>query len=225
MNAPTRPTTRRLTVPAPLLVDVVAPVALYYLLSWAGLTDVWALSVAGLIPGASVLLHLARRRRVDRMGLMVLTMFALGVALTVWTGDARLVLAKPALFVAVAGVFCLSTLRGRPMLHAVAEPMATHGDPALTRAWHDAWATSVPFQRALRASTAAFGAALLIDAAGRVAVTYTLDLHRAVALANLPGLLALGGAIVFHLRHVKPVFHRYLDTRSANAAPERPLPR
>ena len=120
----------RLRALLPILLDLVIPTAGYFLLHWAGLSDVWALTVAGSATAVNAAVTTVRRGRLDALGLLVVAEIAVSVALAASTGDPRLVLARPAVYLAVAGVVNLiSCVAGRPLSYTGAAPMATKGDP------------------------------------------------------------------------------------------------
>src|SRR4030095_6542208 len=86
----------------PTLLDLVIPTAGYFLLHWAGLSDVWALTIAGAVTALHAAVITIRRGRLDALGLLIVAEIAVSVALTVITQDPRLVLARPAVYLAVA---------------------------------------------------------------------------------------------------------------------------
>jgi hypothetical protein len=59
-RAPPAATTRWRTL-LPTLLDLVIPTAGYFLLHWAGLPDIWALTIAGSATGVNALVHTIRR--------------------------------------------------------------------------------------------------------------------------------------------------------------------
>ena len=175
-----------------LVVDVLAPVAVYYLLHALGVGDVPALTVGGLIGGAGVVVQAVRNRRLDRLGLLVLGMFALTLALVAVTGDPRFVLAKPAVFTAAAGLYCLVTLFGeRPLAYDTARPFAVGESPAAERRWERMWGTDPGMRSALRATTVYWAVGLLFEAVGRVLLTYSLPVPTAIWAVQLPGLVLI----------------------------------
>src|SRR4029453_2210074 len=105
---PTRPApspaTSRWRALLPTLLDLVIPTAGYFLLHWAGLPDIWALTIAGSATALNAAVTTIRRRRLDALGLLIVAEIAVSVALTVITNDPRLILARPAAYLAVAGV-------------------------------------------------------------------------------------------------------------------------
>jgi hypothetical protein len=142
----------------PTLLDLVIPTAGYFLLHRAGLPDVWALTIAGSATGVNALVHTIRRGRLDVLGLLVVAEIAVSVVLVVVTADPRLILVRPAVYLAVAGLVNLvSCFAGRPLSYTASTPMATKGDPERAIAYERAWHHSPELRRIHRQLTAAIG--------------------------------------------------------------------
>jgi hypothetical protein len=122
--------TSRLRDLLPTLLDLVIPTAGYFLLHWAGLPDVWALTIAGSATGVNALVNTIRRGRLDALGLLVVAEVGVSVVLLAVTADPRLILVRPAVYLAVAGVVNLvSCFAGRPLSYTASTSTATKGDP------------------------------------------------------------------------------------------------
>ncbi len=197
----------KLKIVAPLFIDVLAPVIVYYILHAFGVHDAVALGISALLPGVSTGSKFFKNRKLDQLGLFMTVILLLGVILVFVTGNPRLILIKPALFVGLAGIFCyISVFSKKPFMMTIAKPMATEGDAHLEALWEKSWLESREFQKVITVSTLVFGTALLIDAIGRIIIVYSVPVGESVALANAPGIVAIVAAIVFHLKTVKPVF-------------------
>src|SRR5450755_310145 len=72
--------------------DVIGPIVVYYVLLSAGLPTVAALILSGVIPAAGIALGVARYRRLDAIGILVLIGIVVGSALGAVSGSAHLVL-------------------------------------------------------------------------------------------------------------------------------------
>jgi hypothetical protein len=150
--------TSRLRALLPTLLDLVIPTAGYFLLHWAGLSDVWALTIAGSATGVNALVHTIRRGRLDVLGLLVVAEIGVSVVLVVVTADPRLILARSAVYLAVAGLVNLvSCFAGRPLSYTASTPMATKGDPERAVAYERAWHHSPELRRIHRQLTAGIG--------------------------------------------------------------------
>lgn len=134
-----------------VLLDVVAPPALYYLLRLAGVS-IWTALVAGVaLPllrlGASVLF----RRHVPRASIFTLTLILIGTLTGLVTADARLLMARESYITAVVGGwFLLSLLRSRPLIFTTTVDFMPE---QAARDWHRSWMTSAVFRRAMRGMT------------------------------------------------------------------------
>ncbi|PRP83584.1 hypothetical protein PROFUN_09133 [Planoprotostelium fungivorum] len=92
-----------------LVMDVVIPVALYFILK-AYLQPVWALLIAGAPALLTVILKGIIKRQVDFIGLLVFIAFGISAAIAVVTGDPRILIFEKSIVTAVMGVIFLLTL-------------------------------------------------------------------------------------------------------------------
>jgi intracellular septation protein A len=207
--------TSRLRTLLPTLLDLVIPTAGYFLLHWAGLSDVWALTIAGAATAVNALVTTIRRGRLDALGLLVVAEIAVSVALAAITQDPRLILARPAVYLAVAGVVNLvSGVAGRPLSYTAATPMATKGDPERAVAYERAWHHSPELRAIHRQLTAGIGLALLVYAVLRVLIVYSFSTGTAVLGQEVPGLLLIALVVVLIRRRV-PRLRRIVDAEQA----------
>jgi hypothetical protein len=212
-------TSRRRTL-LPTLLDLVIPTAGYFVLHWAGLSDVWALTIAGSATALNALLTTVRRGRLDALGLLVVAEIAVSVALVASTGDPRLILARPAVYLAVAGVVNLvSCFAGRPLSYTAATPMATKGDPQRAVAYERAWHHSPELRTIHRQLTAGIGLAMVAYAVLRVLVVYSFSTATALLAQEIPGLLLVALVVVLIRRRV-PRLRRIVDAEQTALAAE-----
>lgn len=147
----------------------------------AGRGDVMSMVAGSTAAGMVVVGDLLRTRirgrvahRIDGFAALVLIEVAAGVVLTAISGDARWVLARTSLYVAIAGIVILwSTWSDRPMMRVALKPVAAKGDPARAEAFERAWRNSRRFRTLYRAMTASLGGVLLVDAMLRVVIIYS----------------------------------------------------
>lgn len=217
MNVPTqqdKPGGGRLRAFLPMLLDVIVPVAVYFVLRGAGLSFFWALTVAGISTGLYAMFNTIRRRKLDFVGVLVILEIALGLGLLVLTNDPRVVAIKPSFYTALAGLYLgFTCFVGRPIVYLAATPIATQGDPVRSRAYELAWQRSRDFRFRQRMMTAVFGIALILEAAARVAVVYHYSpekLDESFVLSQLPGIVGL--VIVLALFRLQvPALRRVVD--------------
>jgi hypothetical protein len=173
------------------------------LLAAAGAPEWLAATVGGVIAVVPVVESLLRGSGVDGVGLLVLAEIAASIVITMISEDPRFLLARPAVYTAIAGGYALVTSRiGRPLMLDASKPMAAAGDPVRAQAFENAWATNPRFRTIERAMTAALGVVLLAEAALRIVVVYASaapDLSAASLLAQLPAI----GLLVAYLLAVR----------------------
>lgn len=174
------------------VVDVVAPMALFFVLNRLGVPPIWSLLLGSAIVLLSMTVNTVRQRRVDRVGILVLVEIAVSIVLLFVWRDPRFLLAKLSLYTAIAGVYLIATsFRGRPLTYDGAFQIGTKGDPVRGAAFARCWERSSQFRRTLRIASFGWGLACLVDAVLRVVVVYRFPLDRAAWLSNLPHLTAI----------------------------------
>jgi hypothetical protein len=205
----------------PLASELVIPVVGYFVLHAIGLSDVWALTGAGLLTGAHAFWATIRRGRIDGIGVLIVCELALTVVLLVVSDDPRWVLLKPSFYTAAAAIYLyVSCFVGRPVVYEAATPLATDGDPQRLEAYHAAWENSAPFRSRERAITAVFGTALLIEAVLRGVVVFSLPVDRvgeSVLAGSAPGAVLIIAALVYTKMQV-PMLQRVVDAEQARLA-------
>ncbi|MFD4791558.1 VC0807 family protein [Streptomyces sp. NPDC058459] len=164
-----------------VLENVGVPVGSYLLLTLLGWQPVWALVGAS---GVSVLIlggQYLRRHQLTALGVLVLVRFALGVAVAVITGDARLELAKDFVITSAIGGFAvLSLLLRRPLIARIRRDLS--GDPGQ---FDLRWARDRGFRQVHRRLTLVWAAGLVTEGAVAVLLIYTLPLTAAVVVTNI----------------------------------------
>lgn len=176
------PTTRRRPAAATartLLVELAAPLLLYYGLHAWGVSDVVAL-VAGAVPAAAgTVVSAVRGRRIEPVSAAMFAMMVLGLLATVISGNPRQLLARGAWLSAPAGIWTLGTLlRGLPMCSITTRAIL----PGRAAVMDRLWATEPSFRQAWRSITAVWGSVLLADSGVRVWMAYTLPVPSVPAL-------------------------------------------
>lgn len=176
-----------------LVLDVGAPIGLYYGLRAAGLSNLVALGAGAIVPAVGVVIQLVTRRRLDGVGGVVVVSVLATIMLSLITDSPRFLLARDGFITALWGLWFLATLRARwgplsrrPAAFALARPLMEGRRPFGTASWDEVWAREPAFQKIWRVSTIIWGAGLLADAVLRVLMSYTLP------VGVVPG---LGGAL------------------------------
>ncbi|MEU7895848.1 VC0807 family protein [Nonomuraea sp. NPDC049152] len=174
------PRSRGLLVAA---VDIAVPIGLYYLLRASGVSDHGALLVSSLVPGLSIVLALVRRRRPDGLSLFMTAMILGSAAVSLLVHDDRLLLAKDGWFTAVAGLWFLATTRGdRPLAFTLSRFLLEGRIGPNRESWDVLWERLPAFRRIWRVVTVIYGTGLLLDAAVRIVMAYTLPVDVVLGL-------------------------------------------
>jgi len=164
----------------PVLVDVGGPLLVFGALRLAGVATVPALIGAGSVSVLTIVVTVARERRVSAQTVLVALLVAAGVGLSVVTHDPRLLLVKASVVFALAGAAMLASCRaGRPMFYGYLEPLAAARHPDGAAGFAAAWGSDPRFRFLLRRITAVWGATWLVESVLRVVVVYAFPVERA----------------------------------------------
>jgi hypothetical protein len=178
----------------PLVVDVVVPMASYYVLSKGfGMSTLAALGWSSVLPALRTVWGVLRERRLNVLAGVILAVNMVGLLLSTVTGDPRLMLAKDSGISSVVGISMLaSVVAGKPLLTSALKPFVTKGDAGRTAAWERLSAGPGRFVRAERVFTAVWGLALVTECVVRIVGAYTLPVDTMVWLGNV----IMAGAVV-----------------------------
>ncbi|WP_435205167.1 VC0807 family protein [Micromonospora sp. bgisy143] len=180
-----------------IVVDVVLPLLVYYALRALGAGVLAATLAAGAVPAANAALVAARSRRIDVAGLVVVSLFLAGGALSVVTGDARLLYVKDGWLTGLLGAWVLLSLTmKRPfMLHLGTVIATAKVGAAGAAAWQQRWTDDPVFRRRLRLVSVVVGVVLMLDALVRVAIAMVVDLDVVATLTNVQYVVMLAGLL------------------------------
>ena len=165
-----------------LVVNLVAPLALFYGLRAAGMDQWLALMLGAIPPTAHAVYGVVVRRRIDALALFTLSILGLSVASSFITGSPRLLLAKDGWMTAAAGTWILATLWRTPFLQQFLLSL-TSGDTH--ERFMVSWRDSPAYRHALRMATVMWGAGLLADAVVRVMLAYGLPVDQVPLISTL----------------------------------------
>lgn len=167
-----------------VIFDVAAPLAAYSLLRSAGITAVTALLLSAVFPALGVAIGVARNRRLDVVGALVLAGIAVGTVLGLVSHSARLLLAEGSVPTAVFGVACLGSLRARrPLMFSFALEF-TGPDTAKGREMTRLWQFD-GYRRVFWIITAVWGVGFLLEAALRVVIVFNTSTGTALASSKV----------------------------------------
>lgn len=178
--------------------NVAAPLAVFYGLRGAGVGLWWAVAASAVPPLGEAALTIARERRVGFLGALVISMVALGAALSAVTGSPRFMFAKDGWMTGIVGLVFLLSLRGRPVIHRILASV-TKGE---RRAQLDRnWEVSPAFRRLMQVLTAVWGVGLVLDSGVRVALAYTLPVDSVMLWTTVQYVVLFVGLEVFSRRY------------------------
>jgi hypothetical protein len=162
------------------VLDVGAPVAVFYLLHALGVADVPALLASAVPPLLNAGVTAVRERRVEPIAVAVLVATLLSALLAlVGSGGPRELLARGAWLSAPFGLWTLATLWARrPVTFTVTRSLLAGRAEVLDRLW----ARDARFRRAWRAITVVWGVVALADSAARIVMAATLPVAVVPAL-------------------------------------------
>jgi hypothetical protein len=184
-----------------VVVDVVLPLATYFLLRSTGMGSFWAYLISGVWPLLKLLVGVARTRRIDSFSILILIFIVLGAVTALVTGNVRTLLVRDSITTGGFGLACLlSLLFARPLLFYVGRTFATDGSPAGYAWWNGLWQYPT-FRRSQRVITAMWGIAYVAESVLRIVLAYTIDdLDVVILIMNIVPFVVLAGLIFATIR-------------------------
>jgi intracellular septation protein A len=176
-----------------LIFDVAMPIIAFNVLTRYGVSTLWALVAGGLFPASNNVRVWAKSRRLEPLGIIVLTFLAIGTAAALISGSVFFALIKESILTATFGFICLgSLLAERPLMFYINRQFVAGDDPVRVEWWNGLW--QYPnFRAAQRLVTAVWGITYLVEALLRVGFALVLSPARVVALSPV---MAFGVMIV-----------------------------
>jgi hypothetical protein len=140
---------------------------------------------AALFPVLGNLLSIARSRRLDVIGVVMLLGFGVTLATAFLSGDQRLILVSRSLLTGVMGLAgVLSVALPRPLMFYFARLFGAGTDPQAIQRFDRYWGLR-SVRTTARITTAVWGLALLGEFAFRVAIVYTLPVAQVLVLSPI----------------------------------------
>ncbi len=188
--------------------EVIVPMALFYGLRAAGVSQWWALMAGVLVAAPYVLWTIARNRKVDLVALVTLSVLVLSVVLGLLSDDPRTLAIREGWTAALGGVFgawmLVTVFIGRPAQLTLGRTIAEVKRGAEgANAWAARWDTDARFRRGMRINTAAWGGVLLISAIAHVVLVYTLPIDLISLVTNVQWFAMLAVLLVWHVWYLK----------------------
>ncbi|WP_433432805.1 VC0807 family protein [Nonomuraea sp. CA-141351] len=189
-----------------LIPDVLLPIAVYYLCRRLGVEDELALLLGAAAALIRVLLVAIVSRRFNGLATLVCAGFAIGVLLTLLTGDPRFLLAKESVLSGLLGLLLLgSCLTGKPLMYTLMRRL-TADDPAKLAEWEQRWQSAPQFRQVFRTLTLVWGFGLLAESIIRIPLVYSLPLDVMAGLSTVLQLasfaLLIGWSLLYRQRRM-----------------------
>jgi hypothetical protein len=172
---------------ARLALGIGGPIGLFYVLRGLGVSDLAALAAGTVLPALGAGYTLIVKHRADTVSVFMLATMALALLTSVIIHSPRLLLAKDGIMTGFWGLWFLFSARGqRPAALIFARPLMEHMKLFASRSWDLLWDAEPRFRRIWRVTSVMWGVALLVDAAVRAVISYTLPVD---AVPGIGGLL------------------------------------
>jgi uncharacterized membrane protein len=185
-----------------LVFDVVGPLVTYYGLKGAGLSNVSALVLSGVLPAVRGIVEVIVHHKLDAVGLLVLIGIAVGSTVGLVTHSARLVLLEGIVPTAVFGLVCLGSLATtRPMMFRFALTFMGP-DTKKGREFADMWRYE-GFRHVFRVVTVVWGAAYIFEAGLKGFIVESTSISTAKAVTQVLPYALLGLLIVWNISYGK----------------------
>ena len=189
-----------------ILINGVAPYFIYFVLHHQfQVAELPALLATSIPPLLDALVGIVRWRRIDFLAGFVLFTIGLAVGLVALGGDPRLYLIRESFITAGIGLaFILSNPLPRPLGFFFARYFMAGNDQARLAWVNDRWQRSAGFRHAIRFSNVVWGLGLLLEAAVRTYLVFTLSIEQFLIASPIVfyGFYAvlLGWSVVFGRR-------------------------
>ncbi|HEY4126311.1 MAG TPA: VC0807 family protein [Rhizomicrobium sp.] len=171
-----------------IVADVIAPIAIFKLLTWYGVSPLWAIAGSGVAPLLNNLRVWIQSRRLEPLGFLVMAAIAIGTAASFVSGNPFYALTKDSILTGIFGVvFLCSILTRHPLVFFIARQFAIGEDPSRSDAWNALWGYA-EYRAAIRWATFFWALAFIIEALTRVVLALTLKPDTVVTIASFMGL-------------------------------------
>lgn len=188
--------------------EVVVPMALFYGLRAAGVSQWWALMAGVLVVAPYVVWTIVRNRRVDLAALVTVSVLVLSVVLGLLSDDPRTLAIREGWTAAVGGLvgvwMLVTVVIGRPAQLTLGRTLAEIKRGAEgAAAWAARWDTDARFRRGLRINTAGWGAVLLAHSVVHIVLVYTLPIDLISLVTTVVWLGSLACLIAWHVWYMR----------------------
>jgi hypothetical protein len=167
-----------------LVFDLALPVVTYFVLTGFGVAKLLALCAGGLFPALNIARTWIGSRRIQPLGVIVITFIAIGTAAALVSGSVFVALVKDFLLAGTFGLLCLGSLfaRPRPLMFYLLRQFIAGEDVARLEWWETQWQRA-PFRAAMRRVTTIWGIGYVLQAAIGVTCAWWLQPAQVVIIS------------------------------------------
>ena len=166
-----------------LLFDMGAPIALFYVLTAAGLSNFTSLLLSAVLPGLSTVYQVLRARHLDALAVFMMAITVITALASLISGSPRFLLARDGWVTGISGIWLLATARANPpVVYMFARPLLEGRVGPNADSWDVLWDRLPAFRRIWRVASVIWGIATIFDAAVRFTMAYTLPVKAVPAL-------------------------------------------
>ncbi|GAA3584092.1 hypothetical protein GCM10022222_81000 [Amycolatopsis ultiminotia] len=188
--------------------EVVVPMVLFYGLRAAGVNQWWAMMAGVLVVAPYVVWTVVRRRRIDLIAMVTVSVLALSVVLGLLSDDPRTLAIREGWTAALGGLFgawmLVTVWAGRPAQLILGRTIAELKRGAEgAAAWASRWDNDSRFRRGMRINTAAWGGVLLAGAAVHIVLVYVLPIDLISLVTNVVWFGSLACLIAWHVWYLR----------------------
>jgi intracellular septation protein A len=201
-----------------LVIDVAMPIVAFNVLTHLGVSTLWALVAGGIFPAINNLRVWVKSRRLEPLGIIVMTFLVVGTAASLISGSVFFALIKESFLTATFGFICLGSLFAeRPLMFYINRQFVAGDDPVRLEWWNGLW--ELPnFRAAQRFVTVVWGIAYIVEAAVRVVFALVLSPAEVVAISPVMGFGVTIALIAWTRRYMLALRERRIREEQLSAA-------
>jgi hypothetical protein len=186
-----------------LVFDLALPVLTFFVLTGFGVAKLLALCAGGIFPALNIARTWIGSRRIQPLGVIVITFMAIGTAAALVSGSVFVALLKDFLLAGTFGLLCLGSLFAtpRPLMFYLLRQFIAGEDAARLQWWEGLWQRAA-FRAAMRRVTTVWGIGYVLQAVIGVTCAWWLQPAQVVIISPamaLAGLAALAAWTRWHL--------------------------
>ncbi len=166
-----------------LLWDMAAPIAMFYVLTGAGLSSFAALLLSAVLPGLSTLYQVVKAGHLDSLAVFMVSVTVISAVASLFTGSPRFLLAKDGWITGLCGLWLLATTWANPpVVMMFARPLLEGRIGPNGESWSLMWQRLPRFRSLWRTASIVWGLATILDGIARFIIAYTLPVKAVPAL-------------------------------------------